>query len=349
MHDNRALYWKRLSLYPLFGIIWNIPQFYYWYSIGDSPFLFNLHTEEIILSDPNTIDFLFSYKKGWLLYSPIFLLLIPSFIFLYRKQRTFYWATFTFFVLYIYVMSSWECWWYAASYGSRVMIDIYPVFILIIAIWLSQRKSQIKIVLASIFVGLATMLNVIQMIQFDRGYLHPERMTKEHYWYIFGKTEMPNYTWEYLELDRDDPNWIDFFEKYPADTYKVEEYDLFELESTPEEKNGEYLTIGSFKPMHGIKTDESLMEIEITTRTSDSASSVRLQAETCSIYNCYDWQSVEVSRGLPQNENYTQTFRFNLKPIRHYNDYIQLYLVYDNDIEVEVIECKVKGYNLIRK
>lgn len=125
--ENRFLAVKKLLWFPLFGIVWNIPQIYYWYSVGGHFFAPNMHTEELIIIDPNTLDFLFSYKKGWLLYSPLFLLLPIGFYFLFKTKRTLFWALATFLVLYIWIMSSWECWWYAASFGSRVMTDIYPL------------------------------------------------------------------------------------------------------------------------------------------------------------------------------------------------------------------------------
>ena len=53
---------KKLLWFPLFGLIWNLPQIYYWYSVGGEFLAPNMHTEDIVLVDPNILNFLFSYK-----------------------------------------------------------------------------------------------------------------------------------------------------------------------------------------------------------------------------------------------------------------------------------------------
>lgn len=60
----RWAFFKRIWIYPALGVLWNLPQIAYWWIIGGEPFIPNLHTENIILKDPNLLDFLFSYKKG---------------------------------------------------------------------------------------------------------------------------------------------------------------------------------------------------------------------------------------------------------------------------------------------
>jgi len=74
-YGNSKTFWKSILLFPLLSIVWNVPQMIYWYSIGDELITPNLHTEDIVLVDPNLFDFLFSYRKGWLIYSPLFILI----------------------------------------------------------------------------------------------------------------------------------------------------------------------------------------------------------------------------------------------------------------------------------
>ena len=333
----------------MFGIIWNLPQFYYWKTMGDNLFLFNLHTEEIILPDPNILDFLFSYKKGWLLYSPIFILMIPTFRYLFKENRRLFWALGVFIFLYIYVMSAWECWWYAASFGSRVMVDIYPVLLIALAIYFSSIRGRNTIIGLSVFISLSVWMNILQSNQYYLGFLHPDRMTKAHYWYIFGKTDIPNYTMEFLELDRTDKDWIDHPEQFSNDIYQIDSTHLFTLKTPFVSKKDLATTIGNFKPMHEMSTDESLIEVSIASKTNDSTRSVTLQMETCSIYNCYNWQTLEVSLGLSQDTFTTQNYRFNLVKIRHKDDYIQMYLVVNDSTQIEIKDFNVKGYSLIRK
>lgn len=349
VYPKRSKYWLCLIWFPLFGILWNLPQFYYWKLMGDDLFLFNLHTEEIILPDPNFIDFLFSYKKGWLLYSPIFLLLIPAFRFLYKEHRRLFWAFSIFVLMYIYVMSAWECWWYAASYGSRVMVDIYPALAVVLALFFESIRSSKSNIVVSIFIGLCTWLNFVQSAQYYKGYLHPERMTKAHYWYIFGKTDMPDYKSGLLELDRSDLNWIDHPEEFPKEAYSIKKQRLFNLKTTLRNEPLVWTTVGMINPMHKLTTDESLLEVSLSSKTSDSTKSVELKMETCSIYNCYDWKTLEVSLGLSQDTFVNQKYRFNLVNIRHKDDYIQMYLVVNDSTQIEMKDFNVTSYSLIRE
>ena len=112
----------------------------------------NLHTEDIVFSDPSIIDFLFSYRKGWLLYSPVFLLIIPGLYFLYRDQRKLFWPIVGFLAVYIYTMSSWECWWFASSFGSRAMVETYPLIVILIAIVIKSLSGLTsKLLVGSFF------------------------------------------------------------------------------------------------------------------------------------------------------------------------------------------------------
>src|SRR3989338_8107002 len=159
-------FWRRILLFPLMGLLWNIPQMLYWLIVGGELFIFNLHMEDIVLSDPNLLDFLFSYRKGWLLYSPIFLLLIPGFIVLFRKNRPLFWGLFISTIIYTYVMSAWECWWYASSFGSRVMVDIYPLLLIVLGFTIQHLKGLWSKIGLGAFIGFCLLLNVLQSYQF---------------------------------------------------------------------------------------------------------------------------------------------------------------------------------------
>ena len=58
---NSREFWKSILLFPLLSFVWNIPQILYWTIVGNELITLNLHTEDIALTDPNLLDFLFSY------------------------------------------------------------------------------------------------------------------------------------------------------------------------------------------------------------------------------------------------------------------------------------------------
>lgn len=152
--------------------------------------VFGYENEGFYFSDPQIVNFLFSYRKGWFVYSPMFLLLFPAMIYLWRHQSTYAFFTFSLFLLVqIYIFSSWWNWYYGDSFGIRPMVDYYGLFILVIALSLYQIKSHWLKIVAAIFVFLVILLNLVQSYQYAVGIIHPDSMSKKSYWHVFMKID----------------------------------------------------------------------------------------------------------------------------------------------------------------
>ena len=338
-----------LLWFPAFAILWNIPQFIYWYTIGGQLIIPNLHTEEIIIIDPKTIDFLFSYKKGWLLYSPLFLLIVFGFVYLYKNQRRTFWAFFGFTAFYIFIMSSWECWWYASSFGSRVMVDTYPLLALVLGYALLLSSSFIFRLFMGVFAGLCLAFSLFQTFQFERYIIHGERMTKQHYWNFFGTIKTDYYTDIHLEIERSNPSWVERKEEYLSHGYKFDTRVIFDKPEIQTAAPFNDLRHDKFTLLDLIPNDETCFDITFTTKTSDSTKSSIIRFETVSKFNCYSWDHLEISLNQPQDEFTTHTMRFNLRNIRHSNDQMQVYIDNDNDVEIQIKDLKITATSLIRK
>ena len=344
--SKKALALINLLWFPLFGLLWNIPQIYYWYSIGGQLLVPNMHTEEIILIDPNIVDFLFSYKKGWLLYSPIFILLPIGFYHLYQNSRNLFWASITFTFAYILVMSSWECWWYASSFGSRVMTDIYPLLVLVIgSVIIASNTLKRKIVLY-IFISFCVVLSLFQSYQSTEYIIHPERMTKEQYWQVFGKIELSDaYR---LEIDREKTDWIHFLKGYKKRGINHQSKVIFSFEKEITAVPMEDLSIEKFRLLDKIPNDETCFLVSFKVMTSDSTKSSLLRMETISDFNCYSWNNYEISQGIKQNQYLDYSVEFNLKNIRHNGDKMQIYIDNDNDVEIKIKDFEIRAITLLR-
>lgn len=147
---------------------------------------------------PYTIDFLFSFRKGWLLYTPIMLFAVIGLL-IWRKKDTSHgnFLIIAFFI-FLYVVSCWTTWWYAASFGQRAMVDIYPLLAIGFGFFILNLKSQLsKLIFISISL-LFTFLNLFQTYQLSKGVLHTHLMTKEYYFSTFGQLSVP--TPEQLDL-----------------------------------------------------------------------------------------------------------------------------------------------------
>lgn len=348
VYASKLAYWKSILLFPLAGLLFNLPQMIYWKVLGGSWFLLNMHVEEVILVDPHLIDFLFSYKKGWLLYSPVFLLLIPGFIQLYKQRKEWFWPIFVSLVLAVWIFSSWECWWYAASFGSRAMVDLYPLLAVPIGfavVYLS--KSNISSVVLMVFVFLTLSLSVFQSTQFSIGYLDPSRMTKAHYWYIFGKLSIPKYQVNRKEIDRSDVNWPDKINAAELNFGKIEQLDFCEITNRRALAGRSTLLIKqAYFPK--LKTDETLFEAQIVYQNQDSLFPATIKFEAFSKYNTYDWKFFQLTTQNNVGQTDTLKVRFNLPVINHQGDKIQVYVENPGKKDVIIHSLKIKALSLIR-
>ena len=167
-------------------------QLVYW-KIFTGKFLYNSYGgnpgEGLELFSPYTWQFLFSFRKGWLLYTPLMLFSFSGFVWMYRKNKEIVLPLLSYVVLNIYIISSWSNWWYAQSFSQRAMVSSYPVMAILLAYfiqWLFSLKG-IKRGLMTSVISLLVLLNIIQTIQFDKGIIHADRMTKEAYFSVFGQ------------------------------------------------------------------------------------------------------------------------------------------------------------------
>ena len=193
-------------------------------------FHFSYQNEGFYWSNPQVYNFLFSFRKGWFVYTPLFLLLFPSLYFLYRKSRYLLWWFLAFFTILVFVFSSWWNWFYGDSFGMRPMVDFTSVFVLVIAISLNQLKDKLKRIVL-LFILFVVGLNIMQTYQYAKGIIHPDSMNRDAYFHVFFKTsekysgritagpeyyygkfeEKPFYL-EFNDFEKDYPNWAKLWE-----------------------------------------------------------------------------------------------------------------------------------------
>ncbi len=180
-------------------------QLFYWKTITGKWLFYSYDNagEGFNFLSPYLKDFLFSYRKGWYLYTPIMLLATIGLFFTLFKKYKFGISLLLFVVLNVWVLSSWSCWWYAGSYSQRSVVQSYPEMAIALGalltytydrIWL-RRISHVMVV-AMIF------LNLFQTWQFDERIIDGSRMTKEYYWTVFGKTAVPDGADKLLMINR---------------------------------------------------------------------------------------------------------------------------------------------------
>lgn len=145
--------------------------------------------------DPYTFKVLFSFRNGWLIYTPMMIFAILGFYFLYKANIKIFAALFLFFIINLYIISSWSCWWYAGGFGHRAFVQSYALMSLPLGYFIQYvfRKSIItKVIISTIFI-LLIVLNLFQAWQLRNSILSSNRMTYDYYVSSFGKTKVDYY------------------------------------------------------------------------------------------------------------------------------------------------------------
>lgn len=152
---------------------------------------------------PHLFNFLFSFRKGWFIYTPVMLLAIIMLLIALFKRKNYAFAFVVFTCINIYVLSSWSNWWYATSFSQRPVIHSYPIYAICLAFGL-QYCWKHKVVLAGFLSLVVCMvaLNIFQFWQMHHWILSFDRMTKPYYMAVFGKTSIPPGADTLLLVDR---------------------------------------------------------------------------------------------------------------------------------------------------
>ncbi len=145
--------------------------------------------EGLDLFAPYTWEVLFSFRKGWLIYTPIMVFALLGFHSLYKRNRALFWALLTYFIINLWFVSSWTCWWYAESFGQRALIPSYVVLGITLGYFFIGLKesSFVKKVVSSFLIVFFFSLNIFQMMQYHRGVLPGDGITSAYYFKTFGK------------------------------------------------------------------------------------------------------------------------------------------------------------------
>jgi hypothetical protein len=167
-------------------------QFVYWKIATGNWFYFSYDNpgEGLEFLSPYTWEFLFSFRKGWFIYTPLGLVMIYGIWVLFKQKRKLFFAVAPVVIICIYVMSSWSTWYYAGgSFSSRTLVNIYPV----LAIGLAAAINQVFATRRNVFwvvAVLITVLNLFQTWQWKNKIIDSSRMTMAYYFKIFGKTQV---------------------------------------------------------------------------------------------------------------------------------------------------------------
>lgn len=151
------------------------------------------------LFDPQIFNVLLSYRKGFFIYAPVMFLSPFALIWMFKVDRFKAIGITLVSFLFVYLTSSWWCWWYGGGLGMRPFIDILTLLVIPIALLLKYGNAFVKTgILLSSFLGI--WIYQIYQIQYHLNIIVYDGMTKESFWNVFMKTDM-RYAWSAFSVD----------------------------------------------------------------------------------------------------------------------------------------------------
>ena len=207
--DRNGLKWKihflRENLYKvalaglLAAVVW-LPQMVYWKTYTGHWLFMSYVGESFFWTQPKILLGLLSYRNGWLMYSPLMIFSLLGFFLLNRDLKRFRWAVILSFLVFVYVIFSWWCWWWIGL-GIRSMIDLYPLLAIPLCAfirWALKIHRIPRCMIGLVFTAFL-LIGLFKNYQYKRHLIHFDGMTGKAYWSIFFETTYPQGYFEMIK------------------------------------------------------------------------------------------------------------------------------------------------------
>ena len=208
-------------------VIASLQLFYWKYATGK--WLYDVYMDEhFVFNSPQIFPFLFSFRKGVFIYTPVLIFVVLGLIKFYKVNKGIVISTLVLMSITIYLLSSWWAWSYGICWGMRPMIDYYALLSLPLAAGFQFvfSKSKMTSILFGGVLFLLICLNLFQTWQYKNGLIHYDDMSKDSYFRGFFQTKnniewsdlLKPYDWERRENQLPQIDYsVDFFNSINKD------------------------------------------------------------------------------------------------------------------------------------
>ncbi len=176
--------WKNVMVVCVCAAAVVFIQLFAWKAGTGHWFIYSYGEQGFHFDRPEIWKGLFSYRKGWFLYSPVLLLAIPGFYLLWKRARNVFLPSLFVIVPTIYVILSWWCWWYGGSFGMRALIELSAIMAIPLALLFDAMLTAYTFWIPIVFAYGSLDLNDHFTEKYAIGQVHPDSMSKEAYWYL---------------------------------------------------------------------------------------------------------------------------------------------------------------------
>ncbi|MDQ2771821.1 MAG: hypothetical protein M3Y54_15135 [Bacteroidota bacterium] len=173
------------------GLLSILPQLLYWKWATGHFFVYSYEDQGFSFLRPHTWQVLFSFRKGWLLYSPLMVLPVLGLVVLWRRNRAVGVPVLAYFLANLWVVSAWDIWWYGGSLGQRALVQSYAALALPLAYlltWLGEQRPGRPALRGVAIVGcvLGIDQNLVLEWQYLNGILDGDSMNRRFFVALLG-------------------------------------------------------------------------------------------------------------------------------------------------------------------
>ncbi len=313
-------------------------QLFYWYYITGHWTVYSYQDQGFSWLQPHIISGLFSYRAGWLIYSPFMIFSLVGFYYLFSYRHDIIGTCLVFFLLFIYVAFSWDIWWYGGSFGQRTMVHCGSILVFPLAAFIDhmRRLATWIRVFIGLIITLFIYLNFWYIHQAHRGgLLHAGNMTKAYFWKTLGT----------YDHDVNDLKLLDTDEYFKGDRsilgHEILSNDPFKLNHTIN-----YSEIYQYKAP--IKTEwyRVIVEIEIGQKEHEGWKMVQLIAHFKNDDESVKYRFIRIHRLLSENDK--KVVFLDVKSPKEEYDKIEVYLWNPGSTySTQVNRISIEAYNEI--
>lgn len=187
--------YQYVLLIILFTFLATTPQMIYWHFATGKFIYYSYSKVDYFEFDRfRVLHGLFSFRRGWFIYSPLLIFSIIGIFFLGKinKLQGYLLPMLIFYLPIIYITFSWHNWFYGWGYGCRALVHTIPLLGLPLGVFInkvSQAREAFKVLLVQLLIVLLS-LNIFQNWQYTHGILHGTDMNFKYYKKVFLKTQI---------------------------------------------------------------------------------------------------------------------------------------------------------------
>ena len=337
-----------LSLLGIAILLGSTQLLLYQLQVG-APFIWSYANEGFNFSDPHFIEFLFGFRKGLFVYSPVlYFSIFGLLIWAFRKEKR-AWIGFGFFILITYILSSWWSWWFGAGFGSRAFIDFYPALAIPMASFLDLKLSYnyIKLIRTAA-ISIAILLGAVFQYQYSQSIIAYDRMDSDKFWRVWMETDS-FFRWKTLDSPSILENREIFSEKHYVCSMGEPCHSAFKF--SPEEINASPFVIDgerrlgySFQMLTDsliLEEKQLLLRVALRANVSDKRCPAAI---VCTQKGTEVWKSVDIVQKVRRANVWTDAvFEFTFGPELRKGQVLEIHFLNESNalLELESIDIGI--------